>query len=438
MEFPAFVFISALVAGGLLVPAQEARAANIPVTNCNNTGAGSLRNAAAIAVSGDTLDLSGLSCTRITLASEIALPQNTIRLLGRDRLAMTLHGNRVTRVLNHSGAGTLTLERLSVSYGFVSNGGARGGCIVSTGNITLRQSRAHHCTAEGRGGLEPTATGGALMADGNILLDRSSVFENVAEAISDSYGGGVASDGRTTMLSSQVYNNRGGDGGGVRAIGGLRMSYSLLQNNYSYAEGGGANVRGDAEINKSTISGNYASQGAGGLWLFDGTVVIADSTISGNGSTFVESAVSLIRTDASIFNSSIVFNAEGTQAGEECWGAVFGSARMESTVVAGNTCAGTGPRDIGGFADFGDAITGSHNFVGSSALPLPPDTIVSSAPLGLGALSNNGGPTRTHAVLAGSPLIDRGNNVLSRSFDQRGSPFARTRGAAPDIGAFER
>jgi hypothetical protein len=113
---------------------------------------------------------------------------------------------------------------------------------------------------------------------------------------------------------------------------------------------------------------------------------------------------------------------------------------MESTVASGNTCTAflEGGRDVGDLPT-GDIhfVTGSHNLVGSSALSLPPDTVRSSAP-GLGPLAYNGGPTRTHAVLSGSPLIDAGNNLLDRSFDQRGAPFARVRGAAPDIGAFER
>jgi hypothetical protein len=68
--------------------------------------------------------------------------------------------------------------------------------------------------------------------------------------------------------------------------------------------------------------------------------------------------------------------------------------------------------------------------------PLPPDTIVGVDPL-LAALAYNGGPTRTHALLPGSPAIDAGSNPQGLNFDQRGTGFPRTFGAAPDIGAFE-
>ncbi len=60
----------------------------------------------------------------------------------------------------------------------------------------------------------------------------------------------------------------------------------------------------------------------------------------------------------------------------------------------------------------------------------------------LGPLANNGGPTQTHALLAGSPAIDAGNPATPGSggnaceaTDQRG--YARPAGLACDIGAYE-
>ena len=68
------------------------------------------------------------------------------------------------------------------------------------------------------------------------------------------------------------------------------------------------------------------------------------------------------------------------------------------------------------------------NLVGTAAAPIDPL---------LGPLADNGGPTQTLAVLAGSPALDAGNNALSLNFDQRGAGFARVSGTAADIGAFE-
>ena len=55
---------------------------------------------------------------------------------------------------------------------------------------------------------------------------------------------------------------------------------------------------------------------------------------------------------------------------------------------------------------------------------------------GLGALTNNGGPTQTIALLPGSPAVDAGSNALDGlEFDQRG--LARVFNGTIDIGAYE-
>ena len=69
---------------------------------------------------------------------------------------------------------------------------------------------------------------------------------------------------------------------------------------------------------------------------------------------------------------------------------------------------------------------------------------VLSADPKLGPLQDNGGPTQTMALLAGSPAIDKGDNTLVPidpstglpfTTDQRG--FARIVNGAVDIGAYE-
>jgi hypothetical protein len=52
-------------------------------------------------------------------------------------------------------------------------------------------------------------------------------------------------------------------------------------------------------------------------------------------------------------------------------------------------------------------------------------------------LADNGGPTQTHALIAGSPAIDAGSNPANLATDQRGDGYVRVYGAAADIGAFE-
>ena len=55
----------------------------------------------------------------------------------------------------------------------------------------------------------------------------------------------------------------------------------------------------------------------------------------------------------------------------------------------------------------------------------------------LATLAQNGGHSRTHALLDDSPAINAGSNEDGLAFDQRGPAFVRTYGSAPDMGAFE-
>jgi hypothetical protein len=57
----------------------------------------------------------------------------------------------------------------------------------------------------------------------------------------------------------------------------------------------------------------------------------------------------------------------------------------------------------------------------------------------LGPLQNNGGPTLTHALLAGSPAIDAGDPSFTPPpfYDQRGPGFRRVVNGRIDIGSFE-
>ena len=93
-----------------------------------------------------------------------------------------------------------------------------------------------------------------------------------------------------------------------------------------------------------------------------------------------------------------------------------------------------------------DPISSNNLIRRSVDTQVPADTIsgAGACPL-LGPLRDNGGPTRTHALLSGSIAIDNGNNNIGASQDQRGTtddpgppyPYPREADGAADIGAFE-
>lgn len=408
--------------------AEPASAVTIKVLNCNDSGTGSLRSAVFRAASGDSINLSALYCHRILLTrGQIAIPQASLALTGPGRLSLTVDGNRASRVFEHTGTGTLKITAMSIAYGRYSSSAADGGCISSYGNVQLRYARVHHCLGAVTGGaLEPHADGGGIWALGNVLLYYSSVFANAVTTDYNHSGGGIYAGGQLTMYRSQLYDNMAG---GAKSNG-FKATYSIIQHN----TGDGVDNAGYVLVNKSTLSGNI---GCALCAVGIGRKTIVDSTISGN-TTYRVPVLFLSAGGVAIFNSTIAFNheAEGDMGpSQPCAGAVMAAGlRLESSIVASNTCDGAQAHDIGGFADF-EPVTGSHNLIGSSVLPVPADT-VSANPL-LAPLAWNGGPTRTHALMVGSPAIDRGSNPLDRKYDQRGPGFPRVKGPCPDIGAFE-
>lgn len=403
---------------------------SVVVTNCDDSGPGSLRAAFFNALDGGTIDLGQLSCSTISLTSGALVDQPTagyVTLQGPYGRILTIDGNHSGRVIAHHGS-RLALRDLSIVNGsFHSSAG--GGCIYSSEDVVLVDATVSGCSVS-TSGVTP-ALGGGIRALGVVFVLASRVLDNRAEAAAaDSAGGGIHARYLITDNGSTISGNVvAGDGSHL-------------------ARGGGGFGSEGARVGYSTISGNSAGSG-GGLFVSDASFYnssINDSTISGN---HADGAGGGIHTQFNIrtSNSTIVFNSATFDFGAGLYIA-DGNANLQSTIIAGNTSGdGLNASDVGGHA--GAVISGDDNLVIASTLPLPPGTI-DEPPL-LGPLQDNGGKTLTHALLPGSPAIDAGNNQSGFQTDQRSydcgttlerAPsgcvnFERVIGPSADIGAFE-
>lgn len=398
-----------------------APAATWPVTQCGDDGPGSLRAAVAGAASGDTIDLTALACSTITLetgAIEIGIDDLTLAGPGRNELS--IDGNQLDRVLVHPRGGTLHVRGLTLRNGRISAENfdiTGGGCVASAGYLLIEDSTVRDCSSVAIGSY-----GGGIYAY-SLAMQNSTLASNRAlgshiDASTAAFGGG-AFVYQMLLLDSTVSGNLAEHqtapwrdsydiGGGIVSVRGGFVSGSTVDHNVADGRGGGIATFTSMAVSNSTFSGNVAAAGTGGA-LF----VRRPSTFD-------------------IGNSTITANVASDGGGGIWIGA--NASYLHSSIVHGNS-GGSGAADIDN--PFEMTIAGHSNLVGEAGaqVALPPDTL-DADPL-LAPLAYYGGTTRTHALEAGSPAVDTGSNTANLALDQRGEPFPRVYGPSADIGAFE-
>lgn len=421
--------IAAVCSTVLMTTAATPRApSNIQVvTNCNDSGSGSLRDAIANAGNGDTIDLTGLTCSTISLTTDtIVIAQATLALNGPGT-SLTIDGGRIPGkgVLYDTGLGGLQVHDLAIANGYNTQSAidARGGCIHAEGGVSLIDVVVTGCSAYASGGH--AALGGGVWAAGDVYLVHSAVTGNSAIAAGNgrASGGGVYSPTALTCLYNTVANNVASNG----ATG-----------TDGAATAGGVYSKGPVLINWSTISGNTSGV-AGGIELVDPDnrqASIISSTISGNAAFAVGGVYA--HTTLAVYNSTIAFNTATTSsdgANPEAFAAgvqiAASGGAAQSSIVANNTADDAGELDLGGTLS---AVTGHNDLIMQAVIGIPSDTIHDDPELG--PLQDNGGSTKTQRPFAPSAIAN-GNNVLNLGFDQRGIGFPRDVGSGVDIGALE-
>jgi predicted outer membrane repeat protein len=293
--------------------------------------------------------------------------------------------------------------QVTIERGFASPG-TRFRLIDTTANLALRGIALHHG--------HTTVNGGAIQANGlnhpTLTLTNSTVTGNFA----DGSGGGIYTNGALTLVDSTVVGNTASGangGGGISASG----------------------AQGAVTTNDSTISGNMATNGnAGGIYAY--TLAMTNSTVGGNSSS--TSGGGVYAQNVTLLFCTIAENmapfASGVGMGTVL---VTPTSTAMATLIYGN--------NSGSDVDSSNARTlaGDHNLIGSFSHNISPvNTPLSCDPM-LDVLADNGGPTQTYALKAGSCAIDAGPVFPPGTIpsDQRGSQYARRVGAATDIGAYE-
>jgi hypothetical protein len=413
--------LSAVIVGILFsAPASNVWATGLPVTSCADDGSpGTLRSAVASAQDGDVVTLSQLPlvCSTISLSTgAIEIPVANLTIEGDVNRSITISADGKSRVLHHTGTGTLVLKYLGVTDGYYIAPVAHGGCIYSAGSVTLfADDEVSNCTALGGTSgdrYSGDAKGGAIFAQGNVAVQES--------LVSEGFAGGSSQTSYYQVLGGNIY------AGGAITVTHSEVSYGRLLDFYGHSKGGGiaSMSASGVSVTRSLIVGNRADYG-GGLFVQSPNAMvqskISDSTIVDNRATYEGAGLTVVGGAFTLENSTIGYNYP------------VGLAVYSATpTLHSNIVFGSPAYDVR--KDSTSSITLDHNVIGKTNFLLIGSDTLQSDPH-LGPLQRNGSWLRSVALLPGSPAIDAGSNPDNLIFDQRGAP--RAIGAAPDIGSFE-
>lgn len=405
----------------VLIFSSAGGAATFSVSNLADAGPGSLRQAVldanAAAGSDEIVFAAGLNGTITLTLGEMKITDDLV-VHGPGADVITVSGNNLSRIFNiDDGSATelidVTLSGLTLTRGHAVG---TGGAISATENLQILFSHISDSTTT------PGGCGGNISVSGpgdsspTLLLEDSTVTRGLVPTFfSGSAGGNICAGGELIVRRSEISDGRADRGGGIFiSEAHLTIESSTISGNRLWeesADGGGGihSVFNNVEIVNSTISGNTAVAYGGGIYFDPGIAAGGPSTLI----LQLRLTTLVNNTAADDSNLSVAFGfAENTLLDHSI--IANGGAHSVSAVNATYSLI----EDIPPFL-----IHGSHNIIGVDPL--------------LGPLANNGGPTRTHALLPGSPAIDAGNPAIPKPppTDQRG--FPRIVGAAVDLGAVE-
>ena len=324
-------------------------------------------------------------------------------------------------------------------------GGGDGGGIYNNGKLTINNCLINN-NITGSGGswfisVGDGGDGGGLYNNGTLDITNSSINNNITgdgvapEIIIDrigipGYGGGICNYGDLTIINSIINDNITGSSSGIN-------------NDISQNGGGGGGIlnKGLANLKNCTISNNETGNGCDSLSVDPGEGGYGGGIFNW-GPLFLKSCtISLNKTGrgGSGGYDNNVFNGKGGNGG-----GIYNynqTVRITNTIFADNQVSeeGEGPDCWGYLYSFGHNLIEDISHVdiyGSST-----GNITGVDPL-LASLADNGGPTKTCALLTGSPAIDAGYSA-GLSEDQRGItrpidiPGIANASDGADIGAYE-
>ena len=311
---------------------------SLAVTNTDDSGAGSLRQAVADVAPGGTIifapALSGQTCT--LTSGQILLDKNLKIDASALSAGFMISGNNASRVFEVAATCVVDLKALTIRNGYAS------------------------------GTSYPGNTGGGIYNSGTLSLTECTLSANQAIMGSNPGGGGIENDGGTlTATKSTFSGNSSAFGGGVENyLGTLTLNQCTVANNSASLNGGGvSSTGGTTSVNQSSIIGNSAASGGGilkdgGMMTLYNTIVAlntasASANISGS---FIDNGVNFTSGDPQL--SSLGSYGGRTQTMPPLVGSPVINAAITSTFTT----------DQRGFAFLDAPDIGAAEYLGDSVI----------------------------------------------------------------------
>jgi hypothetical protein len=350
----------------------------------------------------------------------------------RQAIDLANHDGTGDTVMLPAGAYQLTLgSSLPVSASMtISGAGAAVTSIYGGSNV------------DGRGNVNRIMkiTAGAVSIDNLTLTggvdDNDEMTGSAIQTVSLNGGGAIFNDGGALALEDVVLTDNASNnpiGGAIANTGGSLTMTDVTFSQNGAAVGGALRIRSGTVVGTGvTFAGNFGEFGGGSVYIDGGSLTLTNSTIDGSaGLDGYGIGIQNAGGSVSLLNDTI----SGSQgyALETNRGA---STTVENTIIAAGGRGGCVPanrQDSVTDATTAAAVTvdAGNNIDqnGDCGLSGPGDQ--TGDPV-LATLADNGGPTKTDALLVGSPAIDAGNGDGCPPTDQRGV----SRDSGCDVGAY--
>ena len=344
-------------------------------------------------------------------------------------------------LVNYGGAMQLLNTDVTIQNStFVNNYATSSGGVIDANEATIRVS-------------DSTFDGNSATSGGSIALFRSQLVmtNSIVQNSIGTFGGGlyVGPESIATVTTNLFRANdtvEFGNGGAIGVYQGeLILNRSTVANNMAHGYAAGLLVNeGTASVNNSTFSGNLAQNG-GAIGLESSTVAVNHSTITQNSaeSNLIASGGGIFVSNSALtLNGSIVSGNQATVFS----GIDFGQEIHLTAGVASRTVLhGNGANIIGHTSESGVALEGQGTIVNNLGDDETPSERIGAILNTI--LADNGGATQTHALVSGSPAIDRVNSsecevepifgVDQRNGSRNVDGDGRSSDTECDAGAFE-